>query len=258
MADFYDNLAPYYHLIFQDWDSAIRRQADRLSAAIAQTWGEETRSVLDVSCGIGTQAIGLAQKGYAVTASDLSAGAIERARAEADSRGLQINFSVADMREAHAHHAAQFDLVICCDNSITHLLADEDILLALREMYACVRPGGGCLLTVREYEKEERGRGLIKPYGLREDGPKQYLLLQVWDFDGDEYDLSFYIVEDDRAADVQNVHVFRTRYYAIGTNRLLDLMRTAGFTDARRLDWDFYQPVLVGTKPTQPCHATDG
>ena len=37
--------------------------------------------VLDVACGIGTQAIGLARRGFAVTASDVSAGAVRRARA---------------------------------------------------------------------------------------------------------------------------------------------------------------------------------
>ena len=248
MPDFYDRLAPYYHLIFQDWEAGIQRQADRLGRAIEVVWGQEVRSILDVSCGIGTQAIGLASKGFAVTASDLSKGAVERARKEAAARGLGIDFSVCDMRQAHVHHAGQFDLVISCDNSITHLLGDEEILSALRAMYACVRPGGGCLLTVRDYDKEDRGRGLVKPYGVREERGKRYLLFQVWDFDGDEYDLSFYIVEDDREADVQSTQVIRSRYYAISPNRLIELMRDAGFGAVRRLDGDFYQPVLVGTK----------
>jgi len=247
VCDFYDRLAPYYHLIFQDWEAGIQRQADRLGRVIEDVWGEQVHSILDVSCGIGTQAIGLAGKGFAVTASDLSEGAVERARREAAARGLAIDFSVCDMRQAHVHHAAQFDLVISCDNSITHLLGDEEILSALRAMYACVRPGGGCLLTIRDYDKEERGRGLVKPYGVREERGKRYLLFQVWDFDGDEYDLSFYIVEDDREADVQDIQVIRSRYYAISPDRLMELMRDAGFGAVRRLDGDFYQPILVGT-----------
>jgi 2-polyprenyl-3-methyl-5-hydroxy-6-metoxy-1,4-benzoquinol methylase len=50
---------------------------------IEEGWGPEIRTVLDVSCGIGTQTLGLAHRGILVTASDLSAGAISRARAEA-------------------------------------------------------------------------------------------------------------------------------------------------------------------------------
>ncbi len=43
------------------------------------------------------QALGLAQLGYEVKASDLSAEEIERAKKEAFQRNLQIAFSVADM-----------------------------------------------------------------------------------------------------------------------------------------------------------------
>ena len=134
------------------------------------------------------------------------------------------------MRMAHAHHRRQFDVVISCDNSITHLLDDDDLLLALRQMYDCTRPGGGCLLTVRDYDREESGTGLIKPYGVREENGKRYVIFQVWDFAGDLYDLAMYFVVDDRSSDQLITHVMRTRYNAIGTDRLLALMREAGFT----------------------------
>ena len=44
---------------------------------IRQRWGEARLSILDVACGIGTQTLGLAALGHRVTASDLSAGAVE-------------------------------------------------------------------------------------------------------------------------------------------------------------------------------------
>lgn len=248
VGDFYDELAPFYHLIFGDWEAGIERQAERLANVISDTWAGQIRSILDVSCGIGTQAIGLARKGFAVTASDLSPKAIERARREADSRGLSIAFSVCDMRKAQKHHTAQYDLVICCDNSITHLLSDDDILLALQQIYACIRPGGGCLITVRDYDKEDRGKGIVKPYGIREKSGKRYLLFQVWDFEDDQYDLSFYIIEDDRTNGIADTHVMRSRYYAVSPNRILELMRKAGFNSVARVESDFYQPILVGTR----------
>src|SRR5262249_18761379 len=74
MSEFYDRMASLYHLIFQDWNASIERQAGQLTAIIHERWGPGCRTVLDVSCGIGTQALGLAQRGFAVTASDLSAG----------------------------------------------------------------------------------------------------------------------------------------------------------------------------------------
>jgi len=245
--DFYDRLAPLYHLIFPDWDASIERQAGQLAGIIHERWGAGARSVLDLACGIGTQSIGLARRGFAVTASDLSAGAVERARAEAQRRGVGIDFSVCDMRAAHDHHRRQFDVVIACDNSIPHLLADHDILLALRQMYALTRPGGGCLITVRDYDREDWGKGLVKPHGVRDRDGVRNVIFQVWDFDGEVYDLSMYFVADD-GGDRPATHVMRSKYYAVGTGRLLELMRRAGFASVERLDGRFYQPVLVGSR----------
>lgn len=248
MSDFYDQMASLYHLIFPNWDESIDRQAGQLASIVQERWGAECRHVLDVSCGIGTQAIGLAKHGFNVTASDLSAAAIQRAKVEAQRRAVQVGFSVCDMRAAHDHHRRQFDVVISCDNSITHLLNDDDLLLALRQMYKCTRPGGGCLLTVRDYDREERGPGLVKPYGVREEDGKRYIIFQVWDFVGQEYDLGMYFVVDDRTSGQLVTHAMRTKYKAVGTEHLLVLMRQAGFTSTERLDGRFYQPILVGSR----------
>jgi 2-polyprenyl-3-methyl-5-hydroxy-6-metoxy-1,4-benzoquinol methylase len=86
MNDFYDRMASLYHLIFPNWEESIERQAGQLAGIIHDRWGGEARTVLDVSCGIGTQALGLARRGFTVTASDLSAGAVARARDEARRR----------------------------------------------------------------------------------------------------------------------------------------------------------------------------
>ena len=133
IKNFYTKLTPFYHLIYQDWEKSIENQAGRLDSIIKENWGDNVSSVLDVSCGIGTQSLGLAGLGYRVTASDLSPGAVERAKKEAEKRGLEISFSVADMREAYNHHAAQFDAVISCDNSVPHLLTDNEILTAFKQ-----------------------------------------------------------------------------------------------------------------------------
>jgi len=74
-------------------------------------------------------------------------------------------------------------------------------------------------------------------------------VVQVWDFAGDLYDLTFYVIEEDVATGAVTARAMRTRYYAIGTGRLLSLMEHAGFERVQRLDGVFYQPVLVGTRP---------
>lgn len=248
MMDFYDDLAPLYHLIFPNWSDSIRRQGEQLDRVIQSEWPGHRR-VLDVSCGIGTQSLALAGRGYSVVGADLSARQIERARREADLRDLTVDFSVGDMRAAHKDHGTGYDLVISCDNSVPHLLNDDDLLLAFQQFLACLRPGGGCVITVRDYDKEERGTNLVKHYGARVEDGKRYVPFQVWDFDGDHYDLSLFIVEDELATGQVKSLVMRSRYYAVSVARLGELMREAGFEDVKRLDDAFYQPILVGTRP---------
>ena len=137
-------------------------------------------------------------------------------------------------------------MVISCDNAVPHLLTDDDILQAFQQFYKCVRPGGGVLITVRDYEKEER-QTQIKSEKTRVENGKRYILFQVWEFEGEIYEMSMYVVEDDRNATCQT-QVMRAKYYAVGTTRLLALLQGAGFEDVKRVDGAYYQPVLVGTR----------
>ena len=249
-AHFYDELAPFYHLIYADWDAGIRRQAAALDSIVKEFWPDAVKTVLDVACGIGTQALGLAQLGYAVTGSDLSPTEIDVVRQHAVARGLSLDLSVADMREAYLHHQQQFDLVIACDNAVSHLLSDAGLLQAFQQFYACTRPGGGCLISVRDYEHEDRSGVQVKPYGVRSVGQTRYLPVQVWEFhpDGRIYDLTIYLIED-RGGRTCDTHVMRTQYYAVELGLLMSLMARAGFHDVRRLDRRFFQPVILGTRP---------
>ncbi|WP_296044308.1 bifunctional 2-polyprenyl-6-hydroxyphenol methylase/3-demethylubiquinol 3-O-methyltransferase UbiG [uncultured Alteromonas sp.] len=248
MSDFYNQLSPFYHLIYENWESSVETQGSQLREIIDKKVIGSNRKILDVACGIGTQSIGLSLEGFDVTASDLSSGAIERARFEAQSRGCEIDFSVCDMLDIEAHHVENYDAVVCADNSIPHLLSDEEILSALKAMKSRLRLGGSCIITMRDYAKEPRGKGILKPYGVREIGNIRYLIWQVWDFDGEQYTVSMYFVEDNMKSLKPNSQVMRSRYYAISTNKMLELMREAGFERVERLDNVFFQPVLVGSK----------
>src|SRR5215471_5196728 len=175
----YDEIAALYHLVYQDWSTAITQQAAALDAIIQKYVGPPPRSILDVSCGIGTQALGLAALGHAVTASDLSSGAVERARREAAQRGLAIEFTVADMRRCAEVHGSGFDIVLSADNSIPHLLSDDAIREALGNFHQCIRPGGVVIIGVRDYVTEDRSSPRLMPYGLRSDGDDRYFVFQT-------------------------------------------------------------------------------
>ncbi len=245
---FYDQMSSLYHLLFwQGFDASIKKHGNWIDQIICREWGNHVLDVLDISCGIGTQSLGLAGLGYSVTASDLSPAAIARAKDEAAQRELVINFRAGDMRQAYDLHQGQFDLVLSTDNSVPHLLTDDDILTAFHQFYQCCKPGGGCLISVRDYEAEGREDGKLIPHGVRQEGDKRYFIFQVRDYEGDQYTVSMYFVEDDGSSPPKT-HVMRAKYYAVEIEKLMDLLELAGFQDVRRLDEGYFQPVIIGTR----------
>src|SRR5215203_1928538 len=153
MADsvraFYDELAESYHFIFADWQGSMRRQATALDRLIDAQLGSGPHTILDCACGIGTQAIGLALLGHTVHATDVSPNAVARAEREAATRSASLSFGVADMREIASQVDGEFGVVLACDNALPHLLEDEDLCLAVENMFAKLRPGVLLLASLR-------------------------------------------------------------------------------------------------------------
>src|SRR5207249_4230913 len=136
VSGFYDRLAGAYHLIYADWRKAVARQGAVLDRLLRTYLSDGPHRVLDCTCGIGTQAIGLATRGHSVHGTDLSAASVERAAREAATFGVSPTFGVADVRALERDVTGEFDAVITCDNSLPHLLTDDELDAAARNMRA--------------------------------------------------------------------------------------------------------------------------
>jgi SAM-dependent methyltransferase len=246
---FYDDLVPYYDLIFPDWDASMARQGDALARVIREGLGPSACAsprVLDAAAGIGTQALPLAARGFRVTARDLSAQAIARLTHEAAVRGLSLDAGVADMRALEGTVTDPFEAVICCDNSLPHLLTDADIATAFSQFRAVLIEDGVCMCSVRDYDRIDHGGTQRHEYGERRRGGKVFRLWQEWCWiDATHYDVTFVVEEQTDSGRVERVRTV-TQHYAIAISRLLELMAVAGFTSCRRMDGVIYQPVLFG------------
>ena len=180
---FYDDLSSYYHLIFEDWDASMARQGD----ALAQLIGSELTGnlvtdlrVLDVACGIGTQALPLAARGFPVTARDLSPAAVARLQQEAQVRELVVDTAVSDMRHVASSVTGLFDVVLAFDNSLTHLPDDSDLRAAFQQFLKVLRLSGVFLCSIRDYDTVKRGEPMTHLYGHREYRGEKFQLRQEW------------------------------------------------------------------------------
>lgn len=244
----YDEIADVYHLVYEDWEKAVRRQSSSIAGALETVLGAGPHRILDVSCGIGTQALGLAGLGHEVTASDLSAGAVRRARREASSRGLSLKVEVADMRECQRVHGTGFDAVISCDNSFAHLQG-ESTATALRGMRGCLRDGGVALIGIRDYRPdEERSEDQVWTYGTRHEGEDRYVVFQTRDWNGDSYEAGMYFVREARGGQSAAVISGHSMLHAIEVDVLAGLMQEARFGNVRRDDKLLHPPVLLGIR----------
>lgn len=251
-SDFYDRLAPFYHLLYGDWDAAVRTQGEALAHLLHTRGVGPGDPVLDAACGIGTQTLGLLVRGYSVVASDLSPGAVARLRQEIDARGLRASVRVDDLRTLQSTADGSCAAVLACDNCLPHLLTDAEILQALRNAHRVLRPGGLLVVSVRDYAAIERRSPDVRPYGLHLDREGQrFLAVQVWEWDGDSYDLRMYLTTEQPDGRC-TTQVLTSRYYAVTTDRLKELMREAGLNDVQRLDNVLFQPVLIGRRAETP------
>jgi len=248
IESFYDQLTPYYKYIFRDWNASVERQSIILDEVIREYFGERVETILDAACGIGTQTIGLAQRGYLLTASDISKNEIEKARQEAFQRNLNIAFGIADMRELVRVYKTKFDLVIACDNAVPHLLTDDDILRAFRQFHRVTTESGGCIISVRDYDSIERGGKMLYPRLAHETPQGKIVVFDCWEFDGDYYDITMYIVEDDGQPVVKTHAIRGGRYYCISISKLEKLMKSVGFERVITLKDRFVQPLIIALK----------
>jgi SAM-dependent methyltransferase len=250
IENYYNSFAPFYKYIYQDWDTSVQRQAEALDSVIRDCIGEKPKTVLDVACGIGTQSIGLAKLGYQVTSSDLSSAAIEQAQQEALRHGVHIEFNVVDMRQVWEAYQRQFDIVIACDNSVPHLLDDDEILLALKQFYQCTRPGGCCIISVRDYAQLERidKQKQIYPRIIHPTDAGQVVLFDVWHFDGNYYEITTYLVDDVGKPEATTQILRGGKYYCVEISTLVKLFQEARFREVNTLRDRFFQPLIIAKK----------
>ena len=142
------------------------REVDYL-ASVLDAYAPGKR-VLDLGCGTGRHAIGLAARGYQVVGLDVSAWALDRAAEAAEAAGVEAQWLRCDLLGGIPAEADGADAAICLQ--AFGLGADEQQIRLLREVRRSLVPGGLLVLDhssvlpiVRHYAPED----VFETEGLR-------------------------------------------------------------------------------------------
>jgi len=99
--------------------------------------------LLDSGCGTGEHTLLAAARGAEATGIDVSARAIELARAKAAERGSAARFETGDVLRL-GDLGLTFDTVL--DSGVFHVFDDENRVRYVASLAAALRPGGHCYL----------------------------------------------------------------------------------------------------------------
>jgi glycine/sarcosine N-methyltransferase len=220
------------------------RRSDSLPAG-------EARTVLDCSCGIGTQAIGLSRRGYEVTGTDISERSLRRATQTARTPDAPLRTQIADFRDL-SDVAREFDVAISCDNAIPHLVDDAQIDLAVSQMFGKLRPSGLLVISIRDYDRALRQRPTTAP-PVEITGPPRRIVARLHEWDAPDsllYTVRFLILTQEEVGWRITDHA--TRYRALPAAQLTGSAARAGLIDVGWLtatEAGFHQPVMVAQRP---------
>ena len=190
---YYNQLAPYYKFLFQDWEASVIRQAAALDGVIREFFGPQVHRILDCACGIGTQVFDLPNSDILLPLLIFRRRACMRS-GEAVKRDLHIEFGIADMRRLTSVYPQPFEVVLAYDNAVPHLLSDAEIRQAFEQFYQSTTPMGGCVISVRDYANLERGGERLYPRTIHATAGGRIVVFDVWKFDKAYYDFTTYIV----------------------------------------------------------------
>ena len=255
----YQRLAERHRLFYADWDGFVRREGVWLDALLRPLGAHR---VLDCTCGIGSQAIALALDGYQVTAADLSEANLAEAQHLADALDAPVLWQQADVRRLdEGDLGGPFDAVISLGNSLPHLLTEEDMLAALRQMARQARPGGLVLVGQRDWDAiaQQRPAFNFRHEHCNTPGPGlRTVLFDLWRYDDPLVTFEVFFLtgpsdafpseeEAGRGWNAWITEVFPLRYRMWQRRELVRLMEQAGLVDVHPVACD-WEDRLVGVR----------
>jgi SAM-dependent methyltransferase len=149
-----------------------------------------------------------------------------------------------------------FDAVITKGSSLPHLLTDRDLLHALKNFHALLRPGGVVNIGVRDYDYFINSKAKLYPRQVRvgKDFKEEHLIFDVWEWhkgaEGQQL-VDFNTFHINGKGDQHEASKFVTTFRALFRHEMEALLEEAGFVDikvGKIHDW-LWENVYTARRP---------
>ena len=224
MAQLYDR-AEIYDLI----------ESEQRSESIRRDWAaflgdRSIRTLLDVSIGTGGMTLPLQELGIELFGSDLSEAMLARCQEKAAAKGHPMECRQADFRDLSCWAGWSFDCVASTGNSLGYV-ENGDVLTALEQMDALVKPGGYLCFDSRNWEKIQREKQRFYLYNPFFHGADRVNLVQVWDHNGDGAITFNLLYTFERNGRIFQKEIFEERYHPFPRSLAVHKLLSLGYTD---------------------------
>ena len=216
----YKNLAASYDRLTNDVDYGSWVD---FAEAILEREGLHPRTVADLACGTGSAARILAERGYRVTAVDLSEEMLTEAMdkcGDLENLPTFVHQNLAQLRLPRA-----VDMAVCFLDSLDYILDPADCERAIRRTYRALNPGGIFIFDVNTPEKLQSMDGQV----FLDEDDEVYC---VWrgEFDEDTNICSYGMDLFQRDGDVWHRSFEEHQEYSYSIEQLKTYLKNAGFT----------------------------
>ncbi len=229
-VEFYDQLSDSYDQMIS-WPARIGTEG-MFFKKLATDY--KIKSSLDVACSTGFHVIMFRRLGLDAVGVDASPRMIERAKANAITCGVTVEYILGDFTQLSKRFSEGFDIITCLGDTISHLRSKLEVKKAFLEIYKCLNPGGLFVLQNRNYDHLVKNRIRFAPPTGSRNGTEETLFFRLLDFNSKSIDFS--IVTFHRHENRWDSTVRTTEIFPYFKSELEGLLKVAGFKKM-----DFYR-----------------
>lgn len=182
-------------------------------------------TVLDCACGTGRDLILLHSLGVSVVGADISDAMLVQAGACLKAEGIDVPVHRVDFRHLPRHFDRRFDAVLCLGTSLPQLVAEDEMVAALRSMREVLAPGGILVLSQGMTDRQYQARLRFVPVV----NTPEFSRIMVIDYHEKEWEV--HVIDLTHAGAESGFEVADFRYALLLADDYDRLLQRAGFTD---------------------------